>query len=682
MFKNQNSSGVVRSRRNHNFFKIFAVVVFALALHTVAAAQTGVLEICTELSGSGLENRIFRFEINKFQIVEVPAGQCSAQITVPAGQMTIAELSSGRTFLSDGTFGTFSDGFLVLDITATSFNPSEPSRLVSKNLPARTATVNVPPGDISNMTRLFFTNTFAAKAYVEICNRSVSATGAAEIASYTIDSLANNFSVQSGACTPPILVHIPSTPDATQATGTVRVTQISRTYTTLESASTIPEDRFNSLTLGLGIKNQANVNCANVADPVAAGCTFNNPRGGFADIDIIAGDATAATRVEFFNRGEPVRLLSICKIAGAGVAIGTPFTFDVIVNGEPGTTVPPVTVQAGDASSGGNCAFVRPPYDDTPFSNGVSSFRAGANVTVTERTADGFLVSAISSPSGGVPTVNLSDRKATMNLDVGGNVLSFTNVASTPISAATSAGTNVSVAPTTNLNLTFGNVSAAGDTTVTVIPNGQQPTVPSGFALSGSALVYEITTSAAFSGNIKVSFDVPNVADAATCSQLRILHYTSGAWDTSGNAVPQYNAAAKVCTVSQTVTSLSPFAVAQIVAPTAASVSIGGRVATPLGRGIGNAVITMTSASGNVRTTTTTASGHYRFDDVAAGETYIITAIGKRFTFDQPTRVMNANEDSDDINFIGQQAGKSRRLRVKIAKSFFSEFRQKYIRLS
>ena len=44
--------------------------------------------------------------------------------------------------------------------------------------------------------------------------------------------------------------------------------------------------------------------------------------------------------------------------------------------------------------------------------------------------------------------------------------------------------------------------------------------------------------------------------------------------------------------------------------------------------------------------------GYYRFEDVAAGETYIITAVSKRFTFTQSSQVLNINEDTEGINFL------------------------------
>ncbi len=95
-------------------------------------------------------------------------------------------------------------------------------------------------------------------------------------------------------------------------------------------------------------------------------------------------------------------------------------------------------------------------------------------------------------------------------------------------------------------------------------------------------------------------------------------------------------------------------------APTAATVSIGGRVTTMSGRGIVNVRLTLTDSNGQVRTATTTAFGYYRFEDVQVGETYILSASGKHYTFSQPLQVLNINEETDAIDFI---ANSEKRLR-------------------
>jgi hypothetical protein len=93
----------------------------------------------------------------------------------------------------------------------------------------------------------------------------------------------------------------------------------------------------------------------------------------------------------------------------------------------------------------------------------------------------------------------------------------------------------------------------------------------------------------------------------------------------------------------------------QVVSPTAATVTVSGRVVTPQGRGIRNVVVTMTDSIGNTRTATSSSSGYYRFIDVPAGETYIFTARGKRFSFRQNSQVRSIVEDIDDINFVASE---------------------------
>lgn len=129
--------------------------------------------------------------------------------------------------------------------------------------------------------------------------------------------------------------------------------------------------------------------------------------------------------------------------------------------------------------------------------------------------------------------------------------------------AATAAGSNVNVSPNGGVNLTFANVASAGNTTATALSPTQLPALPFNFSLIGSPVMYDISTTATFTGSIKVSFNVPNVANTSACSQLRILHFTNNDWDISGNAAPVYNSSNQTCLLSQTVASLSPFVVVQ-----------------------------------------------------------------------------------------------------------------------
>jgi hypothetical protein len=108
-------------------------------------------------------------------------------------------------------------------------------------------------------------------------------------------------------------------------------------------------------------------------------------------------------------------------------------------------------------------------------------------------------------------------------------------------------------------------------------------------------------------------------------------------------------------TICAEVTSLSPFVVAQNLAPTAASVSVSGRVVVD-GRGLTNAVVSLTDQSGTTRTVRTNTFGYYRFTEIAAGQTYIASVISKRYQF-APQPVM-VTDQITDLNFTAESLRK------------------------
>lgn len=86
--------------------------------------------------------------------------------------------------------------------------------------------------------------------------------------------------------------------------------------------------------------------------------------------------------------------------------------------------------------------------------------------------------------------------------------------------------------------------------------------------------------------------------------------------------------------------------------PTAASVTIGGRVLTTRGRGIFRAQVSMTDSSGTMRSVFTNPFGYYQFGDVPAGETYIFTVSHKQYVF--AAQVVSINEAIENLNFTAQ----------------------------
>jgi hypothetical protein len=85
--------------------------------------------------------------------------------------------------------------------------------------------------------------------------------------------------------------------------------------------------------------------------------------------------------------------------------------------------------------------------------------------------------------------------------------------------------------------------------------------------------------------------------------------------------------------------------------PTAARVSIGGKVTTLRGSGIRNVSVTLTDPDGNVRTTVTGSFGAYNFTDVEVGRTYIVRVRAKKYFFSDPTQILTLNDALTDVNF-------------------------------
>lgn len=92
---------------------------------------------------------------------------------------------------------------------------------------------------------------------------------------------------------------------------------------------------------------------------------------------------------------------------------------------------------------------------------------------------------------------------------------------------------------------------------------------------------------------------------------------------------------------------------AGVLVPTAAGVSISGRVMTADGSGINKARITITGNSlTEPRVTLTGGFGYYTIDGLQAGETYVVTVGSKRFTFQMPSRVITLDDNVTGLDFV------------------------------
>ncbi len=101
------------------------------------------------------------------------------------------------------------------------------------------------------------------------------------------------------------------------------------------------------------------------------------------------------------------------------------------------------------------------------------------------------------------------------------------------------------------------------------------------------------------------------------------------------------------------VTVFGRFTAAENGTPLAAGVSISGRVLSSEERGIRNAVVTI---SGGALTQPLTIrsgpNGRFTFDDIPAGETYVITVGARRFQFSNPSRIISVTDNIVGFDFM------------------------------
>ena len=92
----------------------------------------------------------------------------------------------------------------------------------------------------------------------------------------------------------------------------------------------------------------------------------------------------------------------------------------------------------------------------------------------------------------------------------------------------------------------------------------------------------------------------------------------------------------------------------EVIAPSAASLSLSGKVTDSSGRGI-RSVAVMLEGGGLVapRSTTTGSLGHYSFDTLSSG-TYVLTVNSKRYSFAVPTRMITMVDSVTDADFVAE----------------------------
>ena len=314
----------------------------------------GALQVC-KVAGLGIApGAPFTFNVNGTPLVVAagapPTGNCSPLQAEAAGTVGITEI-------------------IPPGVALTSVTASPPGALVSSNLATGTATVAVTAGGTTVVT--FTDSLIVLPGFVQVCK--VAGTGIIPGSPFTFNVGGTPLVVSAGAppagtCGP----LIPKTP------GTVPVTE------------TIP--------LGVALTSVT-------ANPPGA-LVSSNLATGAATVTVTSGATTVVTFTDalIVNPG----FVQVCKVAGAGIAPGAPFTFNV------GGT--PLVVAAG-APPAGNCSALLP--------------EPAGPVVVTETIPLGVaLTSVTANPPGALVSSNLATGTATVTVTNGATtIVTFTDAA-------------------------------------------------------------------------------------------------------------------------------------------------------------------------------------------------------------------------------------------------------------
>jgi Pectinesterase/MBG domain/Bacterial Ig-like domain/Carboxypeptidase regulatory-like domain/Immunoglobulin domain len=102
-------------------------------------------------------------------------------------------------------------------------------------------------------------------------------------------------------------------------------------------------------------------------------------------------------------------------------------------------------------------------------------------------------------------------------------------------------------------------------------------------------------------------------------------------------------------------TNLENYLNRNLFAPTAAGVTISGRVTNASGNGILKAKLTLSTNTGEVYTALTNPLGYFSFENVPAGTSCLLTVSSKRYRFGIATRVVNVEDSLTDVNFVANE---------------------------
>ena len=343
---------------------LILIVVAAFSVITLrTASATNLGQAWITICKNGNVTGSYQFSLNSGSPLIIAAGSCQTY-QVEDGHNTVTELPDPATQLSNITISPTAD-------------------TVSKSVPERTATVNIPSNDTATVT---FTN--VPLTQVQVCKIAGSSDLQGQAFSYTVTPTGGSPATVTATAGPT------SDPGCSQTLSYPSGTQVTIVETGIPSTDQV------------AITSDPTANCTTTPSTATAVCNLGS---------------SGLTTVTYTNTTEPQ--VQVCKIAGSSDLQGQTFSYTVTPTGGSPTTV---TAKAGPTSD--------------PGCSQVLSYPSGTQVTIVETDASGYTVSIASDPAA---NCTFSGATATCNLGPTGlTTVTYTNTAEPQVQVCKIAGTS------------------------------------------------------------------------------------------------------------------------------------------------------------------------------------------------------------------------------------------------
>ncbi|MEA2901289.1 MAG: hypothetical protein QOH36_1176 [Actinomycetota bacterium] len=398
---------------------VLALVGIPAAVSALQTPPTGFVEIC-KVADSPSVTGVFRFTVGG-ATVDVPVGACSPVMTVSPGMVSVTEAERPG-------------------IAVSGIQTSPAARLVSSDLPAGTAQVQVVAGDESTQTTVTFNNR-AELAILKICK--VAGPGVAVGTDVTFTAGALSVVVPAGPPPGGTCVVVGWFPVATN----VAVTETIPQDTEVSAITVAPAGRM---------VGSPNLPGGSVVVRIGSGvveATFTNR------VPPVPSTTTTSTTIAV--TGVTTTIVTTTTAPNAVSTTSPPGATSTTVTGGPTTTSPGAAATTTTPPGGAPSTTVAGgPTTTAPPGSGVTTTLPGGGVTTTQP-AFGGNTTTTSGGGGGVTTTIGGSGATTTTTSAGGGGVT-TTVAASGVTPTTAAGPPSGVTTTTS--------AVPGATTTTTAP--------------------------------------------------------------------------------------------------------------------------------------------------------------------------------------------------------------------